>query len=99
MSAEKIFNDKNKSMKSLIVLCCGLLNSDGTNLIDINEDPWKSLPVATTKPSASDYKEEVIRRYKVLTLVGVGLKEPPRPKAWKLDRLLEWFFRDLVPSC
>ena len=89
-SAEFVFNKKNKSMKYLIVLCCGLQNGDGTDLINIDEDPWKSPPVATTKPSASYYKEEVIRRYKVLNLVGVGLKEPPRPKAWKLDRLLEW---------
>jgi hypothetical protein len=77
-------------MKSLIVLCYGLQNTDGTDLIDINEDPWKSLPVSTTKPNASDYREEVLRRYESLNLAGVGLKEPPRPKQWKLDKLLEW---------
>ena len=89
LSAEHIFEEKNKSMKSLIVLCCGLKNSDGTNLIDINDDPWKSLPVATTKPNAADYKAEVTRRYHVLNLSGVGMKDP-RPNQWRLDRLLEW---------
>ena len=78
LSAEHIFEEKNKSMKSLIVLCCGLKNSDGTNLIDINDDPWKSLPVATTKPNAADYKAEVTRRYHVLNLSGVGMKDPIR---------------------
>ena len=89
VSAEHIFEEKNKSMKSLIVLCCGLKNSDGTNLIDIDDDPWKSLPVATTKPNAADYKVEVTRRYHLLNLSGVGVKDP-RPKQWTLSRLLEW---------
>ena len=89
VSAEHIFEEKNKSMKSLIVLCCGLKNSDGTNLIDIDDDPWKSLPPLTTKPNAADYKAEVTRRYHLLNLSAVGVKDP-RPKQWTLSRLLEW---------
>ena len=88
-SAEDIFEEKSKSMKSLIVLCCGLKNSDGTSLIDIDEDPWKRLPVATTEPNASDLKAEVTCRYNVLNLSEVGVKDP-RPKQWTLNRLLDW---------
>ena len=89
LSAEHIFEEKNKSMKSLIVLCCGLKNSDGTSLIDIDEDPWKRLPVATTKPNAADLKAEVTHCYNVLNLSEVGVKDP-QPKQLTLNRLLDW---------
>ena len=77
-------------MKSLIVLCYGLQNIEAQILLTLTRIHGKVSLLQQPKPNASDYREEVIRRYESLNLAGVGLKEPPRPKQWKLDKLMEW---------
>jgi hypothetical protein len=48
-NAKCIFLSKNSSLRSLIVLSVGLKKDDGANLIDLEIDPWKSLPANSKK--------------------------------------------------
>ena len=58
-NAESVFISKNSSLKALAVLSAGLRNDDGTDLIDLEGEPWKSLPVTTIRPQRVDYAEEI----------------------------------------
>ena len=62
-NAESVFVSKNSSLKALVVLSAGLKNADGTDLIDLEGEPWKSLPVTTIRPQRVDYAEEISWRY------------------------------------
>jgi hypothetical protein len=44
-NAECVFLSKNSTLMALIVLSVGLKNVDGVNLINLEGDPWKTLPV------------------------------------------------------
>src|SRR5688500_4124614 len=53
------------SVLGLVVLCCGIKDETGNNVIDIDHDPWKSMPREATKPKADQYRAEVLRRHSV----------------------------------
>jgi hypothetical protein len=81
-NAECVFLSKNSSLRSLIVVSVGLKNDDGINLIDLEIDPWKSLPANSSKPQKEDYADKICRRYVVENLRGtVNMKREPKSKA------------------
>jgi hypothetical protein len=81
-NAECVFLEKNSSLRSLIVLSVGLKNDDGINLIDLEIDPWKSLPANSTKPQKDDYVDKICRCYVVENLQDTAnMKREPKPKA------------------
>ena len=41
-----------------MVLSVGLKNDKGSDLIDLDRDPWKSLHIVTTKRKKEDYADE-----------------------------------------
>jgi hypothetical protein len=69
-NAKRVFLSKNSSLRSLIVLSIGLKNDDGINLVDLEIDPWKSLPTNSTKQQKEDYADKICRRYVVENLQG-----------------------------
>ena len=91
MTAEGVFLSKNSSFRCIVVLSIGLKNNEGADLIDLDSDPWKSIPVTTTKPQKKDYAEEILRRYVAEDLANrVGLKRSPKPRAWDKSKMLKW---------
>ncbi len=58
-----VFLSQNSSLSSLIVLSVGLKNDDGANLVDLEIDPWKSLPANSTKPQKEDYADKICQHY------------------------------------
>ena len=90
-SAESVFISKNSSLKALALLSAGLKNDDGTDLIDLEGEPWKSLPVTTIRPQRADYAEEISRRYESENLlVTANITRAPKPKQWDKTRMLLW---------
>ena len=89
--AEQYFAHKNQSVKSLVVMCRGLLSGDD-QLLDITKEPWLSMKVGLVKPTAKDYKDEIERRWKATTSVSPTKIQSmaPRPKQWLMPRVLEW---------
>jgi hypothetical protein len=76
----KYFVENDRSLKVLIVLCRGILDVDGNQLLDVASEPWKSIkPFSKVKPSTVDYRVEITRRWKALqpppqAHLGVRLK-------------------------
>ncbi len=90
-NAESVFISKNSSLKALAVLSAGLKNDDGTDLIDLEGEPWKSLPVTTIRPQRVDYAEEISRRYESENLsVTTNMTRAPKPKQWDKTRMPSW---------
>ena len=91
MTAEGVFLSKNSSFRCIVVLSVGLKKNEGADLIDLDSDPWKSIPVATTKPQKEDYAEEILRRYVAEDLANrVGLKRSHKPRVWDKSKMLKW---------
>ena len=89
--AERLYALKNHSIKSLVVMCCGLMDG-GQPLLDIAVEPWVSMKVGTIKPTAKEYKEEILRRWEI-SVGAEGIKYQkgkPRPNQWLMPKILEW---------
>ena len=65
---EAAFTYYNNSVPGLVVLCQGLKTASGELLIDVDCDPWKSLPREHSKPKAKMFRQEVMRRQQVLSI-------------------------------
>jgi hypothetical protein len=90
-NAESVFVSINSSLKALAVLSAGLKNADGADLIELEGDPWKSLPVRTIRPQRENYGEEISRRYESENLlVTANMSRAPKPKQWDKNRMLTW---------
>jgi hypothetical protein len=60
--AKVFFIERNRCMKSLVVMCRGLMGTDGMPLLDPTAAPWKFFkPSGTMKAKASDYRDEIER--------------------------------------
>ena len=87
-ATEEFYNVKHsRSLKILVLLCCGIhdLNNHNKPLIDFKDMPWSAWKVSSIKPSAADFRAEILRRAKLF-----GIKPEPRPKAWPVPKLTEW---------
>ncbi len=99
--AEQNYIDKNQCMKSLVVMCRGLLDEDGKQLLDPTSDPWKFFkPAATVKPLADDYKQEIERRWNhyIKDSPSGSVASAPRPKAWPMNRTLKYLDDNPIPA-
>jgi hypothetical protein len=65
---EAFYNRNNQSMKCLVVLCEGLKDVDGDDLLDIRSSPFSSLKRGDMKPTADMFRDEVIRRQEAKVL-------------------------------
>jgi hypothetical protein len=72
-----------KLLKSLFLLSIGLKDDAGDDLVDVDVDPWNSLPAKTVTPQREELaKEKNCRYYSENLLVRAGMKEEPKPKQW-----------------
>jgi hypothetical protein len=78
--AKYVLLSKNSSLRSLIVLSVGLKNDDGVGLVDLEINPWKSLPTNSTKPQKEEYVDKICRRCVAENLwVTANMKREPSP--------------------
>ena len=98
--AKVFFLERNSCMKSLVVMCRGLMGTDGMPLLEPTAAPWKFFkPSSTMKAKATDYRDEIERRYNVfITENPRDLLPLPRPKAWKLDQIFKWLDENQIKS-
>jgi hypothetical protein len=95
-SAKSYFLEKDQCMKILVVMCRGIIDKDGKPLLDPTEHPWNKVkPVSTIKPLASDYRIEIEMR---ICSSYPPMSSPPRPKAWKLERILNWLDKNPITA-
>jgi len=87
--AETLFLESGHSRQVLFCLCVGLTSGEEegstTPLLDVDEQPWKSLPRTDVKPTREALAREVARRAAIQEITPL-----PRPKNWSKDRSLRW---------
>lgn len=89
--AERHFIQQDQSMKALIVLCRGMKDESGDEVIDFeNKDkaPWNTID-KKHKPIRSDYIHEIKRRWRAAN--PNDKRVGSRPGAWKVQECLHWF--------
>lgn len=95
---EVYLREQNFSLRTLVVVCRGLRDCNGKPLLDISENPWTKLASSLVKPNTAEYGKEIERRWiQKFGNSDSNTAKAPRPKAWKLDKLLEWL--DSHPIC
>lgn len=95
-TTEVYYLEKNQCLKTLVVLCRGILGKDGKQLLDPCESPWKYMKVSTIKATSSDYKIEINRRWNLFGKEsGILL---PHPRAWSLSKVLDWLDENPITS-
>jgi hypothetical protein len=97
VGAEQYYNTEGCCLKILVAMCRGLNDDHGVPVLDLEAEPWKSLPSRQITPNKDVVVKEVIRRWANQAAktqrkeIGVG----PRPKQWNLPKIHEWL--DLHP--
>jgi hypothetical protein len=87
--AKRWLNSNNHSMRTLVALCRGILNDNGSQILDIMMDPWRFLPLYTIKPKSEEYKVEIKCRWEQFNSEGAKEKKP-KPTQWNIDKCLKW---------
>jgi hypothetical protein len=63
------------------VLSIGFKDDDGDDLINMDIDPWNSLPAKTVTLQREEFAEDIILwYYSENHLVRAGMKKEPKPK-------------------
>src|SRR5687767_11870945 len=55
----------NNSVPGLVVLCHGLKSPDSSDMISIDNNPWRSMSCELTKPKAKLYRAKVLWHHQV----------------------------------
>jgi hypothetical protein len=90
--AETYYKAEGSSLKVLVAMCHGVC-INGSPVLPLNAEPWKSFPVAQICPTRDVYAKEVTRRWTNGVKKGDSVhakKNCPRPKQWNLPMILEW---------
>jgi hypothetical protein len=87
VGVEQLYNRASKQKMLLVLFAIGLKLSDDSdeNLINLDEEPWKSQASRSIKPSTKMMKEEVVRRSK-----NQAILPTPKPAYWAANKLQEW---------
>jgi hypothetical protein len=59
VSAESFYNQQNRSMCALLVLCYCLNRDDGTLAIDVSALPWSAMKKSALRVVGKDYQAEI----------------------------------------
>ncbi len=59
LSSEQHYKNRNNFLRILVVMCRGIKTNDGSEIVDFNVDPWKSLKITTYRPILLEWRSEV----------------------------------------
>jgi hypothetical protein len=65
LRSEQKYKNTNNSLRILAVMCRGIKNNDGGEIVDFDVDPWNSLNRNTYRPSLGEWRSEVRQRSKI----------------------------------
>ena len=71
-------------------MCHGLHDDDGVPILNLEMEPWKSLPSAQIRPNKDVFVKEVVRRWAHQATNPQRKEIGPRPKQWNLPKIHEW---------
>lgn len=102
-SIERLFEEFDRSFAALVMLSIGMKDENGKTILDVNDDPWKSLQSSRRnrkkqkqiKPSLDIMRKHIIWRW-----VNVCKSTPPmpRPRQWPQRQVVEWLEKNPINS-
>ncbi len=73
-----------------MTMCHGLKNKDGSDLVDLDKDPWASLKVSMYRPSVGKWRSEIRREARIdiatKESAKVSKKDNPSPNQWTITK-------------
>ena len=69
-AAQEFYEHMNCSLKALVLLCCGLLDSNGSLLFDETMTPWKLMKVLLYHPNTNNFKGKIEHRWNAFVSAG-----------------------------
>jgi hypothetical protein len=85
VSAESFYNQRNRSMCALLVLCYGLNRDDGTPAIDVSMPLWSAMKKSALRVVRKDYQAEISRRWGVMCMMKPEMKSHPPPPSKSVE--------------
>lgn len=86
LASKSIYTSNGRSLKTLLILCQGMMDNEGHPIADLSDLPWSSARAKNTKLTVVDLRNEVKR----LACIFDDVVITPHPKAWTANRAMEW---------
>jgi hypothetical protein len=68
------YQNNNNSLRILVAMCHGLKNNDGSDIVDLDKEPWASLKVLMYRPNLGKWRNEIRRRARI----NIATKQPSK---------------------
>jgi hypothetical protein len=89
-TCEEHYQNNNNLLRILVTMCHGLKNKDGSDLVDLDKDPWASLKVLMYHPNLGKWRNEIRRRARINIATKqsakVSKKDNPLPNQWTITK-------------
>jgi hypothetical protein len=76
-------------------MCHSVCEQDGSPILSLQSEPWKSIHVSDIKLNKDGYAKEVISCWDHVK-IGSDSAKALRPKQWTLVKIHEWLEQHLV---
>jgi hypothetical protein len=88
------YQNNNNLLRILVTMYRGLKNKDGSDLVDLDKDPWASLKNSMYRPNLSEWRNEIRRRARIniatKQAAKVSKKDNPSPNQWTITKWQQW---------
>jgi hypothetical protein len=94
LTCEEHYQNNNNLLRILVMMCHGLKNEDGSDLVNFNKDPWALLKVSMYCPNLGKWRNEIKRRARINIATKqstkVSKKDNPSPNHWTITKCQQW---------
>jgi hypothetical protein len=88
------YQNNNNSLRIFVAMCHGLKNNDGSDVVNLDKEPWASLKVSMYPPNLVEWRNEIRRR----AMINIATKQPskvskkdnPSPNQWTITKCQQW---------
>jgi hypothetical protein len=85
------YQNNNNSLTILVMMCHGLKNNDGSDIVNLDKEPWASLKVSMYRPNLGKWRNEIRRRARITNIATkqsskVSKKDNPSPNQWTITK-------------
>ncbi len=94
LTCEEHYQNNNNLLRILVTMCHGLKNNDGSDIVNLDKEPWASLKVSMYRPNLDKWRNEIRRRARINITTKqsskVSKKDNPLPNQWTITKCQQW---------
>jgi hypothetical protein len=91
---EEHYQNNNNSLRILVTMCHGMKNEDGSDLVDLDKDPWALMKVSMYCPNLGKWNNEIRKRARIniptKQSAKVSKKDNPLTNQWTITKCQQW---------